>query len=83
MSVSTKTVKSSAASKILTEDVITIQDARKELGSLTGRRPDKATCYRWVNRGVGGTKLEAIRLGNQLFTSRQALTRFIEARSTN
>jgi hypothetical protein len=83
MSVSTQTITSSVTSKILTEDVLTLQDARKELGNITGRRPDKATVYRWTNRGVGGTKLESIRLGNQLLTSRQALTRFIEARTVN
>ena len=70
-----------AVSRILTEDVLTLSHARKELASITGKRPDKATLTRWIHRGCGGTKLDAIRLGVQLFTSRQALTRFIEART--
>ncbi len=72
----------SVVSKILTEDVLTLTQARAELANLTGIRPDKATMTRWIHRGVGGIKLEAIRLGGRnIFTSMQALTRFIEART--
>lgn len=71
-----------AVSRILTEDILSLSEARKELQQLTRKRPDKATLTRWIHRGIGGTKLEAVRLGGtQLFTSRQALTRFIEART--
>lgn len=77
MSVSTENV----VSKILTEDVKTLQEARTELFRATGRRPDKTTLYRWCLRGVQGTKLEHIRLGDRILTSSQAITRFIEARS--
>lgn len=68
-------------SRILTEDILSLQEARREIQGLTRKRPDKATLARWIHRGCHGTKLEAVRLGNQLFTSRQALTRFIEART--
>lgn len=68
-------------SRILTEDVLTLTEARKELASITGKRPDKATMTRWIHRGVGGIQLEAVRLGVQLLTSRQAITRFVEART--
>ena len=81
MSTSTKKTKQSTASQILTEDVLTLQEARTELRRSTGRRPDKTTLYRWCLRGVGGVKLESIRLGDRILTSRQALTRFIEART--
>jgi len=77
------TATKSTTSRILTEDVLTLQDARKEIASVTGRRPDKTTLYRWCLRGVGGTKLEHIRLGDRILTSSQAITRFIEARTTN
>jgi hypothetical protein len=77
MSASTETV----VSKILTEDVRTLAEARTELFRATGRRPDKTTMYRWCLRGVAGTKLEHVRLGNVILTSSQAITRFIEARS--
>jgi len=80
MSVTKEAVKASVR-QILTEDVLTITEARSELASVTGRRPDRATLWRWIHKGVGGQKLSAIRLGNQWLTSRQSITRFIEARS--
>lgn len=67
--------------RVLTEDVITLQDARSELRHFLGRRPDKATLYRWCLRGIKGVKLEHVRIGNRILTSRQAITRFIEERS--
>ena len=68
-------------SRIMSEDVLSITQARAELASITGVRPDKATMHRWIHRGVGGVKLDAIRLGSSVFTSTQALTRFIAART--
>ncbi len=73
----------SVVSRVLTEDVLTLAEARTELFRATGRRPDKATMTRWIHRGAGGVKLDAIRIGCQLLTSKQALTRFIEARTAN
>ena len=71
----------SVVSRVLTEDILTLAQARSELFHLTGRRPDKATMTRWIHRGVGGVKLDAVRIGCQLLTSRQGITRFIEART--
>lgn len=69
-------------SQILSEDVRTLSQARTEIEHITGSRPDKATLTRWIHKGIGGTKLEAVRLGGRnIFTSVQALTRFIEART--
>ena len=67
--------------RVMTESMLSLAEARKELHEVTGRRPDKATLTRWIHKGVGGVKLEAVRLGYQIFTSRQAITRFIEART--
>ena len=69
-------------SRILTENVLTLSQARAELKNLTGNRPDKGTLARWIHKGIRGTKLEAVRLGGRnIYTSTQALTRFIEART--
>ncbi len=76
-----KQLSESTVQRILTEDVLTLAQARSELFKLNGKRPDKATMTRWIHRGVGGVHLEAVRLGCQLLTSRQAITRFIEART--
>lgn len=70
-----------AVRRILTEDVLTLEDARREVTAMVGHRPDKSTIFRWCLRGVGGVKLEHVRLGGRLLTSRQALTRFVEART--
>jgi hypothetical protein len=70
-----------AVGSILTEDVLSLAEARDELASITRRRPDRATLYRWCLRGVGGTKLEFVRLGNVMLTSRQSLHRFLVART--
>jgi len=67
--------------RILSEDVLTLQDARDELAPILGHKIDKTTAYRWCLRGVGGVRLEYVRIGNRMITSRQALTRFIEART--
>lgn len=67
--------------RVLTEDVLTLAEARAELAQITGRRPDKATVARWIHRGAGGIRLDAVRVGSQLLTSRQSLHRFIAART--
>lgn len=66
---------------VLSEDVLTIPQVCQEIKETTGRKPDRATVYRWVLNGVEGQRLEAVRIGRQILTSRQALTRFIAARS--
>lgn len=72
---------SEVVARVLSEDVLTLAQARNELRQITGKRPDKATMTRWVHRGVGGVKLDSVRIGVQLLTSRQALHRFIVART--
>lgn len=70
-------------SRILTEDVLTLEEARAVIADAVGRRPDKATLHRWCFRGVGGTRLEHVRLGGRIYTSSQALTRFIHLRTAD
>lgn len=41
-------------------------------------RPHIATCWRWINRGVRGVKLETVLIGGRRFTSLEALQRFVE-----
>lgn len=60
-------------SDILTEDLLTITDAAKELP----QRPHCSTLQRWRKRGIRGVKLEAALIGGRWFTSRQALRRFV------
>lgn len=70
-----------AHQRVLTEDVLSLTEARAELEPLIGRRIQKCTLTRWCHRGVGGVRLDHARIGSSIITSRQALTRFIDARS--
>lgn len=67
--------------RVLSEDVRSLKEAAIELQAVTGIRPDKSSLTRWILRGCGGTRLEAVRIGRQWVTSSQAITRFIAQRS--
>ncbi len=43
-----------------------------------GRRPSRATMWRWYLRGCKGVKLETILIGGQRYTSKAAIERFIQ-----
>jgi hypothetical protein len=61
------------------ETLLTLaQAARLRPPGRRGRPTHVSTIYRWIARGVRGHKLQAIRLGGALFTSREALQRFAE-----
>ncbi len=67
---------------LLTEDVITITEARNFLPDVQGqKRPHVSTVWRWTLRGISGVKLETVKIGSRIVTSKQALTRFISATS--
>lgn len=67
--------------QLLAEEMLTIPQAVEELRQLTGQPINRSTIYRWVMRGVGGTKLSAVRVGKTVLTSRRAITAFIAQRS--
>lgn len=67
--------------QVLTEELITLPEATAELQKITGKRLSRATIHRWVQRGVRGRKLEAARIGNEFYTSRESIHRFF-VRST-
>ena len=41
--------------------------------------PHISTVWRWVNRGVRGTRLETVVVGGRRYTSREAIARFVAA----
>jgi hypothetical protein len=67
--------------RVLSEDVLTLRQAALEIQAATGLKPDKSSLTRWILRGIGGSKLEAVRIGRQWVTSSQAINRFISDRS--
>lgn len=60
---------------LLTEDMLTLSEVARELPS----RPHVSTVWRFARRGIGGQKLETVKIGSRVFSSRQAVTRFLEA----
>jgi hypothetical protein len=68
-----------------TEATLTLADAAKLLPSVRMGRPVSYQCVlRWVKEGSRRSdgrivKLEAVRLGGRLITSKEALQRFAEA----
>ncbi|MCS7466126.1 DUF1580 domain-containing protein [Stieleria sp. ICT_E10.1] len=61
-------------SRVLTEDAITLAEVP---AMLPGRRPHVSTVWRWYRTGVRGVRLEAVKIGRSVITSRQAVTRFL------
>ena len=65
---------------ILSEDLLTIEQAAREVPRPAGKKPlHYATAWRWAHRGLRGHKLETVRVGSQLMTSRERLHAFLRA----
>lgn len=60
---------------IHTEQIMGLKEAR----SIIPGNPAPATLWRWRTRGVRGAKLETVVVGNRRYTSREAVSRFVEA----
>ncbi|TWU08386.1 DUF1580 domain-containing protein [Stieleria varia] len=60
--------------RILSEDAIPLSDVPS---MIPGRRPHVSTIWRWHRNGVRGVRLEAVRVGRSVITSKQAVTRFL------
>jgi hypothetical protein len=63
--------------EIESETLIPLREVSKLLPVRpNGRRVHISAIYRWVQRGIKGVRLEAIRIGGTTYTSREALQRF-------
>jgi hypothetical protein len=61
---------------LLTESLIALADLPELLPAPS--RPSPRTVRRWTTHGITGIKLEAVRIGGELYTSREAFQRWIE-----
>jgi len=64
---------------IAPEGLVALKDAVRYVPAINGRRPSASTLYRWCRRGVGGVRLEYVRIGRSMATNRAALGRFLTA----
>ncbi len=60
------------------EHIMTLAQAAKRIPTGHERSIHISTLHRWRTRGLRGVRLEAIRLGGRVYTSREALARFAE-----
>ncbi len=63
------------------ETLLSLTDATKALPLLNGKHVHVSTIWRWIHKGSAGVCLEYVRLGCRLMTSREAIGRFMAART--
>lgn len=64
----------------LSEKTITLAEATRDpLLEVGGKRPHASTVFRWARYGLNGIRLEYVRVGRRIVTSREALARFLRA----
>jgi hypothetical protein len=69
---------------IATEHLLALREVPGRLPPRpTGRRVHISAVYRWIQRGVRGTYLEAVRIGGTPYTSLEALQRFADHLSSS
>ena len=61
------------------EKLVSLTEATKVLPSINGKRPAISTLWRWCRKGLRGERLEYVRIGRNIATSREALWWYAEA----
>ena len=62
---------------LLSDDCLTLAEAAKILPrGRRGKKTHVSTLWRWASCGLRGVRLETIRKGGMIYTSREALRRF-------
>ena len=61
------------------EQLVTLCEAAKLLPLLNAKRISANAIWRWCRKGVSGIHLEHVRIGGRIFTSPDALNRFVNA----
>jgi len=64
---------------IRSEMIVTLRTAARRLPRRRrGRRTHVSTLHRWARRGLGGVRLETLKVGGATCTSVEALQRFFD-----
>lgn len=67
---------------IANETIIGLAEATRLLPKINGRHIAISSLWRWCTKGIGGVKLDYVCIGRRMATSKEALNRFCNARST-
>lgn len=68
---------------VTAEPPLTLREAaRLPFLKRNGRAPHVATLYRWMKPGLGGARLETVKVGGSCCTSEAALIRFFHRLTT-
>lgn len=59
-----------------TETVVSVSQACEYLAERGFPKPKELTVRRWIWYGSNGRKLESVKLGHRVYTSKEALARF-------
>lgn len=62
---------------LMDETILTLGQACRLLPANDGKRVHLSTLWRWCRIGVNGVRLEYLRVGRRIVTSKQALERFM------
>ena len=62
---------------LMQEHLVPMREVPKLLPVRPNGKPlHVSACYRWIDKGVQGTRLESVTIGGTTYTSREALQRF-------
>jgi hypothetical protein len=71
------------AISIESDNVVGLTEATKIIPPRNGKRVAISTVWRWCRKGINGVRLEYIRMGRNIATSREAINRFFEVLAQN
>lgn len=60
-----------------TEQIISLDEGARHVSEISSTQRNKRILLRWSGRGIAGVRLPTIRIGGELFTSREALNWFL------
>src|SRR5262249_1534786 len=61
--------------------LLSMKRAINYVRDLTGKNLSISTIYRWVNRGLDGTKLRTVDVGGEMYTSEEWVWEFFNRRN--
>ena len=59
------------------ETILSVDEAAKHVSKIAKKKRSRPVIMRWANRGVAGVKLATILIGGEIYTSAEALNRFM------